>query len=892
LISLGEKQPVEPPVASVGGKCREVVDRVPGICESDTLMVNLKIDGKTAQVPKGATILDAATAVGVRIPTLCFLQKVSPTGACRICVVEIEGVEKPMTACNTPAVEGISVITQSERLAVIRRQVVELLLVNHPLDCPVCDAGGECDLQDTCYAHDVTRQPFAAEDVNHDVIDEWPLIQQVPSRCILCEKCVKVCFEVVGSGSLWINDRGDRAFIDKKLELCEFCGNCVQVCPTGTMISKPFKFKARPWELRQTPSVCTLCAAQCQINVQTKRDRICRVTSEDGATVNDGNLCIGGFFGYEFVHSDRRLVQPAVRTSGGSQPVTWEEALQTVAGKIKDLRSGPGGGAIAALGSPRFTNEENYLFQKLFRVGIGTNQLDSEARFGSLRALQVLNDNLGLQGASNHLKKIGHADAVLVFGSDVTAEAPAIDWQIEQACRKRDGKLVIANLRRVKLSRYAEAFLQYCPGSESALANALARIILDRGLADQAFLDRSVKNVDELKTHLGAIDLAEAVRATGVSLELLNEAAEYLGRAGSVAIVFGADLTRSAGAEDAIAAVANLALVAGALHGDAGGLFPVDEKGNMQGLLDMGVCPERLPGYQSYEASRGRFEKAWNCTLPETGGDALAILEGIEKGEIRLLYLAGANPLVGFPDSGRWRRALEKVEFLVVQDILSSELTDLAHVVLPGATSFEKQGSVTSLDHRVNKLGRALEPVGEARQDWTILAELYGMVSPSGIQPSWKQIEEEIRQLVPLYGASCFLEGGSGQSCLKEPFRIEGKTLLYAPVEGAEADAGLKLLVGKILPHFGTTTVASPANLEIAPTGWIGMHPEDAAACGVGEGAMIRVKSASGTSQGAVKISPDLQPGLLFAPYHFADVNPNQVISSGSNMAVVQVEKI
>ncbi|MBW2519483.1 MAG: (2Fe-2S)-binding protein, partial [Deltaproteobacteria bacterium] len=229
-------------------------------------MITVKIDGNDVQVAPDATILDAAEKLGIKIPTLCYLKKVSPTGACRICAVEVDGADKTMTACNTRVVNGMNVITQSEKLTAIRRQIVELLLVNHPLDCPVCDAGGECDLQDVCYSLDVTSQPFEAEDVNAETIDRWPLIQQVPNRCVMCEKCVKVCHELIGSSALFINEKGDKAFIDKTLEKCEFCGNCVQVCPTGTMISKPFKFKARPWELRKTASVCALCPAQCQVD--------------------------------------------------------------------------------------------------------------------------------------------------------------------------------------------------------------------------------------------------------------------------------------------------------------------------------------------------------------------------------------------------------------------------------------------------------------------------------------------------------------------------------------------------------------------------------------------------------------------------------------------------
>lgn len=849
-------------------------------------MVNLKIDGKAAQIEKGGTILEAAEKIGIRIPTLCYLKKVSPTGACRICVVEVAGAEKPMTACNTPAVDGMVITTQSDKLAAIRRQVVELLLVNHPLDCPVCDAGGECDLQNVCYENNVTRQPFAAEDVNHDVINEWPLIQQVPNRCILCEKCVKVCHEFVGSSSLFVNDKGDRAYIDKHLDLCEFCGSCVSVCPTGTMISKPFKFKARPWELRKTASVCTYCGSQCQIDINVKQNKICRITSEDGVTVNDGTLCIGGYFGYGYVNSPKRLTRPLVKTAGGHDAAGWDEALTLVADRLRQ-----GGGSVAALGSPRLTNEENYLFQKFFRAAVGTNNIDSEARFGALRALTVLDRTLGLKGASNRLGKIGQADAVLVFGADVTAEAPAIDWQIEQACRKRDGKLVVANMRRVKLVRYAETFLQYRPGSEVQLAHALTKIIVDKGLADETYLQRFVDNLDELKSHLQSVDLAQAAVATGISLELLEEAALYLGRAGSVALIFGSDVSKSEEAETKIAALANLALVTGALHGDIGGLFPVDEKGNTQGLLDMGVCPEFLPGYQDYRQARPAFEAAWNVRLPQGGRDALGILEGIEKGEIKTLYLAATNPLVSFADSGRWRRALEKVEFLVVQDILASELTDLAHVVLPGAAFAEKTGTVTSLDHRIGRLDRALSPPGAARVDGDIFAALFCRLVPAGTVSEPAAVQEEIRQLTKLYSDVCTTDASGTRSCLKEPFQPENRSMTYTPVTDTPPADGLQLLTGKILFHFGTTSTCAEANLAVAAAGYIEMHPEDAAACGVIDGGTVRITSTTGSARGPVRFSATVPRGLLFAPYHFADINIQKVVPAGCNRTAVQVGK-
>lgn len=848
-------------------------------------MINLKIDGKAVEIAKGATILAAAEKVGSKIPTLCFLKKISPTGACRICVVEVEGADKPMAACHTAAIEGMVVTTQSEKLHAIRKQIIELLLVNHPLDCPVCDAAGECELQDITYAFNVTRQPFEAEDVNPDVIDGWPLIQQVPNRCVMCEKCVKVCHEVVGSSSLSVNDKGDMAFIDKDLDLCEFCGNCVQVCPTGTMISKTFKFRARPWELRKTPSVCTLCTAQCEIDLHAKGSEIYRVTSEDGTTVNDGNLCVGGFFGFGYINAEKRLAAPLQKNAATQQPIIWDDALTLVADKARAA----GGEACAGLGSPRLTNEENYLFQKLFRAGMGSNNIDSEARFGYLRGIEILQRQLGLGGASNRIDRIGKSKAVLVFGTDVTAEAPAIDWQIEQSCRKNDGKLVLANMRKVKLARHANCHLAYRPGSEADLAMALTRLIVDKGLADKDFLSQYLADSEDLDGALKAVDIDKVAAATGLSRSLLEEAADHLGTAESVAIVFGSDVLKGINAEATTGALANLALVSGALHGDIGGLFPIDEKGNIQGVVDMGLAPELLPGQQDYASSRSAFEKAWNVKLPESGRDAAGILAGIESGDIKFLYLAGVNPLVGFPESDRWRKALAKVDFLVVQDILTSELTAMADLVLPGASFAEKTGSVTSPDGRVGYLQRALTPLADARPDSEVFASLLSTLTGSPA-PGEGELQEEIKRLCGLYEDVCFT-GKGRKSCLKSAWRPQSKGLKLASVAGSTSADGLQLLAGKILFQFGTTTTYAEGTCQVAPAGYIEMNPTDAEACGVQDGGNVTLTTSVGSAKGPVRFSDELPAGLIFAPTHFADVNVLQAIPAGSNCVKVDVAK-
>jgi len=847
-------------------------------------MVNLTIDGKSVSVPKGTTILEAARQVDVRIPTLCWLEKVSTTGACRICAVEIEGVDRPMTACDTPVKEGINVTTQSEKLTKTRKQIMELILVNHPLDCPVCDAGGECDLQDRCYELDVTHQEFTADDVNPGTIDHWPLIQQVPNRCILCEKCVKVCHELIGADALWVNDKGDRAFIDKKVENCTYCGNCVAVCPTGTMISKPFKFKARPWVLRKVPSVCTYCPSQCQIDLNVQNNKVLRVTSNDEETTNKGTLCVGGFFGYSYINSDQRLVEPKVE----QKPVSWDAALERVVADIEQITQESGATAIAGFSSPRLTNEENYLFQKLFRAAIGSNNIDTEARFGALRSLRALNKGLGLHGASNRMTAIGNADVVLVFGADPTAEAPAVDWQIQDAVRRKNGKLVIANMRQIHLTQFANSQLSYKPGSEIALANGLGRLLLDRDHLDEDDLKRTVTNLDELKADLAAVDLEKVIAATGLSREALEQAADIIGQADKVVVIFGSDICKSAFGTSKSAAVANLAILSGALGTD-GGLFPLDEKGNTQGVLDMGVYPEELPGFQSYTENKAKFAKAWNCSLPDGGLDADGILQEIEAGTIRFLYLAATNPQ-SFPNSSRWLKALEKVEVLVVQDIFPSEITRLATVVLPGSSYAEKSGSFTSLDQTVRSFNQAIRPVGQSREDGDIFLELYGRLRKTPVNFSQATILTEVSELTSLYDdASCLDD--DRRTCLRKLDQVADQSLQYQLITAENGTEGLQLLTGTSSGHFGTTSIWAPAPLEVEPEGILKVNIVDAKAAGVVDGDNLKLTSATGSTIGKILISESVPQGLIFAPHNFTALGIQQLIPDGDNLTSVQIAK-
>jgi formate dehydrogenase alpha subunit len=840
-------------------------------------MVSLTIDGQSVQVPAGTTILEAAATVGITIPTLCWLQKVSPTGACRVCAVEIEGVDRTMTACNTPVKEGITVTTQSERLSAIRRKILELLLVNHPLDCPVCDAAGECDLQDSCVAQGAVRQEYSAVLERQPIRYDWKLLESDPNRCILCEKCVKVDHEVVGCDAITVVNRGEAAIIDtvdgKPLN-CEFCGNCIAACPTGTLISKPFKFRGRPWAFTVTKSVCAFCAAGCQIEYHSRNGRVERVTSDD-STYNSGNLCVNGRFGYSYLNADNRLTAPLLKGADGVQrPGDWNGAMAAL---VEGLKKVPAV-AVAGIGSARLTNEENYLFQKVLRQALGSNNVDSLARLGYAPVQEVLREALGVSGASATMDRLDNAAAIFVLGCDLNAESTAMEYRVIKACTKNDAKLVLANMRRVKLAKYNHAGLSYRPGSELALVNGLCRIILDEGLADTAPLAACGADLESLKGTLAGFGVAEAAAATGIPEAELREAARLLTAKPGLAIVFGADVIRGLEPVETTKALVNLAILTGAVGGDRGGVFPVDERTNVQGMLDMGIAPDYLPGYRPLPAGTAPGKNLWQ------------MVEGMEQGSIKALYVLGTDLVANFPDRQRIKNALAKLELLVVQDIFATETTALAHVVLPGAAAAEKNGSFTSIDNRVQCLAKAVQPPGDAREDWDILVELYNRLANVASRPTPKEILAELSQVSGLFAGDCTLLDGRCLGPAKQSTRTQ--QLAFLPVATTTPSlAAPVVLAGSILFHNGTMSAVSANNLAVAPAPYVEISAADAAALGVADGGQVTVTAGGGSLKAPARVNGQLQPGLVFIPNHFPAAGVNSLFSAAPLMTSGRVEK-
>ncbi len=822
-------------------------------------MISLIIDGKAVSVPKGATILDAAKGLGIHIPTLCWLQKVSPTGACRVCVVEVEGVARPMTACNTPVKEGIVVTTTNEKLEAIRKQVMELMLVNHPLDCPVCDAAGECDLQDSCVEFGVTKPEYQAALNRKPIRYDWPLLESDPNRCILCEKCVKVDHEIVRSDAIEVVARGEETIIDThdgKTLNCDFCGNCVGACPVGALIDKPFKFRGRPWTYTVTRSTCGYCPVGCEIDYHTRDGRVDRVTASDDTYCN-GNLCINGRYGFDYINSEKRLKQPLIE---GKQS-DWNQTISLISDRLKQIVATNGPDAVAGLTSPRLTNEEQFLFQKLFRTALGSSNIDSEARFGFAPALGILKKAVGMSGATNTMDRIEHAGAVLVIGSNLNAEATGYEYRVIKAATRNDAKLVLANVADVKLNKIAHGQLKYRPGSETLLANGIAKLVLAAG-GEDSVAAAGINNFAQYKAALDQLSLAEVTEKTALSEATLRDAAVLLGGKKSVAVLCGSELLRS-GTPGAVEALVNLALLVGAVGKEQGGFFPLHEKINIQGLLDMGVTPEFLPG---------------GAPAPTKGRDLWQIIQGIEQGKVKALYLVGVDPLSSFPESGRIKKALEKLELLVVQDLFPTATTTLAHIVLPAASSAEKSGTFTTIDGRHQPVVKALNSPGDAREDGKILTELFNRITGSSETTDSAGLLAEIRSALPGYGGSSVPPKG--------PYSFS-----VTPAVEAPPASELTLLVGPILFHNGATSTWSVNNREVAPAPYVEIQSADAEKRGITDGGAIVLTSPAGTLTGRAKITNRLQPGLLFAPHHFPEFPVSGLLVGDAATVAVKVAK-
>lgn len=802
-------------------------------------MLNLTIDDKQVTAPKDATIYEAAKLNGIDIPILCHDKKLKPFGACRMCLVEVEQMKgRQIPACTTPITEGMIIRTSTPEIVKARKMVLELLLLNHPLDCPVCDKAGDCDLQNLTYDYKVDGNRFVDEKFQHEIDYNNPLIERDMNRCVLCGKCARICDEIVSFGALTFISRGIETKIGCEFEgalNCEFCGSCVSVCPVGSLLARPFKFKARFWSLTKKKSVCGYCGTGCNLTLGVKDNKVLTTLYDENQGFHKGQLCVRGRFGYQFINSDKRITMPLIRKNGRLEEAGWDEALELVVSRLKGA-----GNSAAALATPRLTNEELVLFKKMMEA-VGSNNIDHAAGYAHAALTEGFAKSFGSAAAPASILDIQKSDLLLVIKSDAYETHPVAGFEINMAVKNKGAALKILSDKKGKLSKLPDArTLVHQPGSEVAILNALAKVILDNNLVDASAKEHS--GYAELEKALATFTPESIADQCGLSAVDIKLLASTYARAEKALIILPIGQAYPGHNAAVAQAVANLAILTGKLGKEGSGVLCLSEKNNSQGAVDMGFC-----------ASNGSL-------------NATQILDGCSAGSIKTLFIAGENPLVSYPDQSKVKSALEKVEFMVVSELFMTETAAMADVVLPVCSYAEKEGTFTASDRRVQYVKPAIKKVGQSKSDFEVFSTLIAKLG--GAAPATSAaLFSDIAAAVPGYAGMSYIslgEEGAFAPVACKPVYVAPKAETVKPEPGKFA-----LLTGSALYHNGTLSQYGEGPMYVCPEGYVELSREDAAALNIAENDLATLASASGGIKLKVKITPRLSKGVLFAPYHF-----------------------
>jgi predicted molibdopterin-dependent oxidoreductase YjgC len=809
-------------------------------------MVNLTIDEKKVSVPEGTTILKAAETLGIHIPTLCYHPKLSPIGACRVCLVEVEGEDRPVASCDTPVREGMVVRANTEELVRQREQILQLMLLHHPLDCPVCDKAGECEVQDITVAMGILEQRFSSVKPEKTKEELSPVLDLWHSRCVMCGRCVQICKEIQAARAIDYVVRSGFASKVGPTEYdgypCESCGQCLSVCPVGAILDSTFLYSARAWQMTKVDSVCTFCGVGCSYELNVRENRAYRVTVRDSQGINKGNLCSVGRFGRDIIHSESRLTSPAVRRNGSLENVGWDEALRYTAQRLKDIVAGAGENSVAGLASARCSNEALFAFQSLMREGLATNRLDTPAHLNNLAVIQTMTDVYGVPAPTATLSDIDDADVILVVDSNIISTHPVAALEVLRVHRSGSSKVLVLGHRSNKLTTQCTQFARTTPGSEVALLNCLANLLIEKGSPNEAALESGSEGYDKLKLHVAKYPLRETAARTGTDLTIIAEIAEAIAGAKRFLLVLSPGSMHSAMNSSIARAAVNLAVLKG------GKVLSLLREGNALGTQDMGISRDFLPGYKEAAAT-------------QNGPLALYdIFHAVESGGVKALYLMGGDirremALLGFPLA-----TLQTLECLVVQDIFGGPVAEMAHVVLPACSSAEVKGSYTSASRVVQNNAQAIEPIGQCRPDFRILSELareLGLPLPD----SMDEIRKQIASTVPIYGSVAEMPrqpsaGAWDYSKVASGVRHKLSLSTESRVESDEAYPYI-VTFDNMLHFGGTASLHSPAMARIRMDG----------VAEVSERVEIRIKG-GGSATVPACVSRELPAGVISIPAH------------------------
>jgi formate dehydrogenase alpha subunit len=848
-------------------------------------MVNILIDGKPIAVEKGTLVIEAARRIGVMIPHFCYHPKLKPDANCRMCLVEVEKIPKLQTSCSTVVAEGMVVRTNTPVVDEAHKSVLEFILANHPLDCPICDQGGRCDLQDFSHQYTPTTSQFTDTKRVYEKGFFSPLIEKEMNRCVSCLRCVRYCDEIMDVKALANVNRGTMTeiahFAGHPLD-CEFCGGCVQICPVGAITSRLSLYEFRPWMMKRADTTCGYCGDGCSLILETRGEKVVEVMSSHGSGRNNGDLCARGFFGYQYVNHPDRLTTPLVRQADGRlHSVTWDEVLPLLAERLTQVKLAHGADAIGGLISARCTNEDLYLFQKFMRLAIGSNHLDSTARYGHVNAARALRRVQGTNRWTVSYEDITQADALLLIGTQVTAANPIVGLKVKAAVKKHGATLLtietlVPSIETTSnITNLAAMHVAVPPGGHAAAVRGLVQAVFDENLVDAGLSARAGDFVSRVRMAATAMPYTDGMNET-----TLRAIAKTFASARRGVILIGQDLLQAPGGHEASVNLLDFLLLIGKLNQPGWGLAPLTEENNEQGAIEMGATAEYLPGPAELAdpAARSRMADAWKDEPPAAKGMRLIeMLDAARAGKLKAMLIIGENPVRSLPASAKAAEALAKLDLLVVQELFLTETARLADVVLPACSYSEKAGTFTNSEGFVQKVRPGIEPVGDSRPDWEILSALSVMMGYPLEYGDAKEILKEIRAVIPGY----WVLGAKPEPAHVDATAVERYVITgFAEDLSARYSAGAEpktsghrwsLTIGQTLFHSGSMSTKAQGLLELQKEGKLIMNPADARRLGITEGGRVRLTSTSGEATVPVTILGRIPEGTLFFPESFRE---------------------
>ncbi|MCA0215588.1 MAG: formate dehydrogenase subunit alpha [Proteobacteria bacterium] len=886
--------------------------------------VTLEIDGQQVTVPQGTSIMRAAMDGGTKIPKLCATDSLEPFGSCRLCLVEVEGRKGYPASCTTPAEPGMKVRTQSPRLQELRKGVMELYISDHPLDCLTCSANGDCELQDMAGVTGLRNVRYGFDGANHlkDKKDESnPYFSYDPSKCIVCNRCVRACEETQGTFALTISGRGfesrvsagqDQPFMDSE---CVSCGACVQACPTATLQEKSVIWLGQPEH--STITTCAYCGVGCGFKAEMKGNEVVRMVPWKDGKANEGHSCVKGRFAWGYATHKDRITKPMIRAkiTDPWREVSWEEAIAYAAREFRRIQAQHGQDSIGGITSSRCTNEETYLVQKLIRAAFGNNNVDTCARVCHSPTGYGLGQTYGTSAGTQTFKSVEKADVIMVIGANPTEAHPVFASRMKRRLRQ-GAKLIVVDPRQIDLVNgphvKADFHLQLKPGTNVAVITALAHVVVTEGLmADSYIAERcDDKSFQQWKEFVARPENSPEAMAPvcGVPADQLRGAARLYAQPGNSAIYYGLGVTEHAQGSTMVMGIANLAMATGNVGREGVGVNPLRGQNNVQGSCDMGSFPHELPGYRHISDStvRSQFESAWNVQLnPEPGLRIPNMFDAALSGSFKGLYCQGEDIVQSDPDTQHVAAAMQAMECVVVQDIFLNETAKYAHVFLPGASFLEKDGTFTNAERRISRVRRVMPPLA-GLADWEVTQRLSNALGYPMQYSHPKEIMAEIAALTPSFAGVTYEKidrlgsvqwpcndatAEAGTPIMHRGGFVRGKgrfiiTQYVASDEKVTRKFPLLLTTGRILSQYNVgAQTRRTANNQWHSEDRLEIHPHDAQERGIKDGDWVGIESRVGQTVLRADVTARIQPGVVYTTFHFPESGANVITTDSSDWA-------